>query len=209
MTSTQKKLCCVVSVAVKKKELRTQMTTLLNGLDERWIRAASRRVCRSLGDFIKAQDDVQHVLAYVNHFAGEIDLSWLISEILPSHAVYLPRVVGGESLQFLQITHDSSLIPGSFGVKEPVEGVGGEFDITNSASTLVIVPGLAFDREGRRLGRGKSFYDRFLMRSTMLAAYKVGICWSLQIAERVPVDEWDVGMDCVVTEEEVIVVGRN
>lgn len=180
------------------------MTTLLNGLDERWIRAASRRICRTLGDLIKEQSEVIHVLAYVNHFYGEIDLSWLISEILPTHSVYLPRVIGTEHLQFLQVTNDTSLSPGTFGIKEPVQG--GEYDIANSASSLVIVPGLAFDREGRRLGRGKSFYDRFLMRSKMLTAFKVGICWSLQVVDRVPVDEWDVSMDYIMTEEDLIQV---
>jgi 5-formyltetrahydrofolate cyclo-ligase len=182
------------------------MTTLLNGLDERWIRAASRRVCRQISDFIQSRGDIEHVLAYVNHFFGEIDLSWLISEILPTQSVYLPRVIGGDQLQFLQITQDSKLTPGMFGINEPPKGVGAEFDPSNSGTCLVIVPGLAFDRDGRRLGRGKSFYDRFLMRSSMLSAYKLGVCWSLQIVERVPVDEWDVSMECIITEEELIEV---
>ena len=68
---------------------------------------------------------------------------------------------------------------------------------------LVIVPGLAFDRQGRRLGRGKGFYDRFLA-SLPSSIPRIALAFSWQIVEQVPTDKNDVSMDKIILEEEVI-----
>lgn len=59
---------------------------------------------------------------------------------------------------------------------------------------LVLVPGVAFDGQGYRLGRGKGFYDRFLPK---VKAPKIGICFPFQFVDQVPHDDWDIPMDGV------------
>lgn len=60
---------------------------------------------------------------------------------------------------------------------------------------LVVVPGVAFSSDGKRLGRGKSFYDRFL--PLVPRAAFVGVCYPCQVVEQIPADPWDIGMDIV------------
>jgi 5-formyltetrahydrofolate cyclo-ligase len=68
---------------------------------------------------------------------------------------------------------------------------------------LVIVPALAFDRAGNRLGRGGGFYDRFLARPG-LGASKIGLAFDEQIVDTIPVGPNDIPVDIVVTDKEII-----
>lgn len=70
------------------------------------------------------------------------------------------------------------------------------------ATDLILVPGLAFDRMGNRLGRGKGFYDRFLPQCN--EATICGICCDLQLVNRVPVEIHDATMDFIITDKEII-----
>ena len=80
----------------------------------------------------------------------------------------------------------------SFGILEPV----GELYTDYDSIDMIVVPGVAFDRQGNRLGRGRGYYDKILKETR--AAKKVGICFDFQFVEEVPVDELDVRMDLVV-----------
>jgi 5-formyltetrahydrofolate cyclo-ligase len=71
----------------------------------------------------------------------------------------------------------------------------------------VVVPGVAFDARGRRLGKGLGCYDRFL-HGLAGTAVTVGLAYSRQMVEEVPVDSWDMPVDAVVTETEVLRVAR-
>ena len=105
--------------------------------------------------------------------------------------VALPRVCGRE-LTFHWVASREELSPGNFGISEPsaeASPAGNEFD-------LILVPGLAFDLRGGRLGRGKGFYDRFLAEARGLRA---GVCFDDQIVGNVPLDPHDLRMDFVVT----------
>jgi len=66
---------------------------------------------------------------------------------------------------------------------------------------VILVPGLAFDRECYRLGWGKGFYDRLLKRA---GGFSLGIAYSFQVLKRLPRDHWDIPVDAVVTEKELI-----
>ncbi len=115
--------------------------------------------------------------------------------------LYYPRVMEDGELSFFHHREGDGWIPGPYGIREPHagpgdEGVRGGFD-------LVVVPGLAFDSSGRRLGRGYGYYDRFLgaLGGTALT---VGLAFSWQLVPEVPVDAWDVPVDAVVTEDGIL-----
>ena len=82
---------------------------------------------------------------------------------------------------------------GRWGIWEPTDEAPLLSDY--SRLDLVVVPGVAFSSDGRRLGRGKSFYDRFL--PLVPRAAFVGVCYPCQVVEQIPADPWDIGMDIV------------
>jgi 5-formyltetrahydrofolate cyclo-ligase len=119
----------------------------------------------------------------------DLDLLWDLG-LLGSHVVGYPRCEGG-TLLFCPVSALSELVPGRFGIREPVAGPAlAQLD-------LIVVPGLAFTIEGSRLGRGAGFYDRFL--STIPATtVKIGVCFEFQRVSQVPQESHDVKMDAIV-----------
>jgi 5-formyltetrahydrofolate cyclo-ligase len=107
----------------------------------------------------------------------------------------VPRVEAGE-LQLRELRRGDPLLAGALGVLEP--GPDGPA-VDAEAIDVFLIPGLAFDRSGRRLGRGLGYYDRMLTRSHP-DALRVGLCCSEQLVEVVPVGPLDQAMDYVVTE---------
>lgn len=108
---------------------------------------------------------------------------------------YLP-VVEDDNLIFREYTDFSQMKEGVLGIREPIGKIG-----VPSANDLIIVPGIAFDRKMNRLGRGKGFYDRFLCQTK---ATKMGVCFDFQLLDVVPVNEHDVKMDVIVSENDLI-----
>ena len=113
---------------------------------------------------------------------------------------YLPRI-NGVDLEVLPY-EESRLELGTFHIEEPTGT-----DLTDpSEIELVVVPAVAYDRKGRRLGRGKGFYDRFLQNTK---ATKVGVGYEFQLLEELPAEPHDIPMDMVVTQHTTIIVTSN
>lgn len=106
-----------------------------------------------------------------------------------------PRVCG-EDLEFVRVEGPGDLAPGSFGVLEPT----GSQLIAPGSLDMVVVPGVGFDRRGGRLGYGKGFYDRGLHCSQRPGCL-VGLCFELQLLEKLPAENHDVHMDIIITEK--------
>lgn len=103
--------------------------------------------------------------------------------------------VDGDDLLLRQYTGIESMQLGpQFGIPEPVGPVFEQLDKVE----MIVVPGVAFDRQRNRMGRGRGFYDR-LLKSTP-NAIKVGVAFDFQIFDSIPVETFDVPMDVVVTE---------
>lgn len=109
--------------------------------------------------------------------------------------IFLPRV-NGDDIDILHY-HPDHMRQGAFGIYEPA----GDILADISQMEVVIVPGVAFDRRGNRVGRGRGYYDRLL---SGCHAIKIGICHDFQILEGIPADSHDVTMDYVVTNDEII-----
>jgi 5-formyltetrahydrofolate cyclo-ligase len=192
-----------------KQQLRKSMRAVLSNLDKRWVKAASGRVCEHLSTFVKEAGSVDHVLAWGSFFAGEVDLSGFIETQLDAgRLVYLPQTRPDRSMQFICINQAwmqgnglGDSVVGLGGVPEPKSEVGSVFDPHNAASTVVVVPGLAFDQRGGRLGRGLGFYDLFLGRSLMHRARTVAAGWELQLVPEVPMASHDHSVHALATEE--------
>lgn len=134
----------------------------------------------------------------------EIDTEPLLERAFDGHRpVLLPRMTGASSLEFVEVPDLEGLRPGGFGILEPprdapaTELVGGD---------LVLVPGMAFDREGGRLGRGVGYYDRLFARcaSACERPVRIGVGFSFQLVERVPMADHDVRMDGFASESGIM-----
>lgn len=106
--------------------------------------------------------------------------------------VLLPRVVDDTDMELRQYGGQHDLETGAFGIMEPK----GRLYTDYLTIDVAVVPGMAFDLQGNRLGRGRGYYDRFLR--LIPQTYKIGICSPWQIVEQVPSEEHDIKMDCVV-----------
>lgn len=104
---------------------------------------------------------------------------------------FLPRV-NGVNLDLLPYV-ESELESGAFDIEEPSGNNLADVDDID----LMIIPGVAFDRKGTRLGRGKGFYDRLL---AMSKATKIGVGYEFQLFDELPSEEHDVPMDFVITQ---------
>ena len=110
------------------------------------------------------------------------------------HMVYCPRIENGE---MVAVEHSEELALSNYGIREPIgEVYTGEIDIA-------IIPFLAVDRQGNRLGYGKGYYDRFLKKSK---AKRVAYGYAFQVVNNVPTEARDEKMDKIVTDEEIIEV---
>ncbi len=109
------------------------------------------------------------------------------------YEVGLPRVEG-DHIVAVEHRVDSALVVGSYGIPEPVGNA-----IDPNLIDLVLVPGLAFTRDGRRLGQGGGFYDRFLplLREDCMTC---GVCFDVQIVDELPIEPHDQTMTFVITD---------
>lgn len=149
------------------------------------------------------------VLAFAS-MQGESDTAPIIDLALKGGKTLLLPRISGKSLDFVAFGGSKNeLRPNRFGTLEPIAGkclfsACGNEDAPLPFPALIVVPGLAFDRKGGRLGRGSGFYDRFL--HELSARYPrprysylvAGFCFNHQIVEAVPVEPTDFAMDCLI-----------
>lgn len=145
--------------------------------------AISRLVQHPL--FQKAQ-----VICLYSSLPDEVATHHLLESIKDTKQILLPTIVG-DDMEFHEYTSTSVITEGCYGIQE---SQGPLFTDYNKID-LVVVPGMAFDRAGNRLGRGRGYYDKFLCK---VDAYKVGVCFPFQLVDHVPHDEHDIRMDEVV-----------
>lgn len=173
----------------KKKELRKQIKALKK------IHASS--AAQQSADIMAALEkhplfkSANLILLY-HSLPDEVDTHAFLAKWYEKKQLLLPVVVGDE-LELRRFSSPNDLQTGAYNIQEPV----GECFNALETIELVIVPGVAFDKQGHRLGRGKGFYDRLLPKLTN--AYKLGICFPYQYVEEVPTDEHDIRMDEVLT----------
>jgi len=136
------------------------------------------------------------VLAYYP-LPDEVDIRPLLDELLAAGTlVLLPKVTGEHTMVWQRYCGSDQLQAGAFSIMEPA---GGQVYAMPACQTdaLILVPGVAFDGCGRRLGRGKGYYDRFLASCPHI--YKIGVCFGFQRVAEVPAGALDIAVDEVVS----------
>lgn len=130
-------------------------------------------------------------MASYHPLPSEPDTAEFNREFARSGNLLLPRIVG-DDIEFAY----GDLVPGSLGISEPT---GDRFPI--DAIELILVPALAIDKEGNRLGKGRGFYDRILKTSVATA---VGVVFDGELVDSIPVEEHDVRMQYAITPSKLL-----
>lgn len=183
---------------LSKKELRAKVRKLKAAHTVGQMDEMSQEICRCV-----CSDGLWRtagtVLLY-HPLADEVDVRPLIRHACSmGHRVLLP-VVQGQDLVLKTYEGDEALAVSPMGILEPV---GETFSTARySEIRLVVVPGMAFDQSGHRLGRGKGYYDRLL--PLLPEAYRVGVCFPFQLMEDIPYEVHDIRMHEVICASEML-----
>jgi 5-formyltetrahydrofolate cyclo-ligase len=176
-----------------KREVRDRYRSVRESMTGEEVARASTALCHRLAAW-KVLQEARMVLTYIA-FRNEIDLSSLI-ERLPGIEWIAPRVVGQRLV--LHPYDPERLVRHRYGMLEPAADLP---IVEPGTLDLVLVPGVAYDRYGRRMGFGGGFYDGFLPTTQAL---RTGITYDCCLVEELPCDEHDQRMDWVITPTETL-----
>lgn len=180
---------------LEKKKIRRQIAITKRLYSQNELTEKSKSVINHL---IQMPEFLQATTILLYHsLPDEVNTRQLIKEWGKTKELILP-VVKGEVLELRRYTGDQNLCDGAFHIAEPT----GEVLEDYQAIDLAIIPGVAFDRQRNRMGRGKGFYDRLL---PQIKTSKIGICFNFQLLENtLPYENTDIPMDKIITEDEII-----
>lgn len=174
---------------MEKAEIRRKIRLFKKDVDDAAATIAAEKAfawIEAMAEFQRAEK----VLVY-HSLPDELSTHTFIERWHENKKLYLPRV-NGDNLDILPYCA-TCLQSGAFNIEEPT----GDDVVETSEIDLIIVPGVAFDSEGNRVGRGKGYYDRLLAEAR---AVKIGVGYDFQLVESIDAEAHDVKVDAVVTD---------
>lgn len=193
---------------MSKVELRKLIKRKIQQLDENLKTDKSRIISKQLASLLL---DHNYIHGNVGGFYPlDDEVNWLIENPIPTETcLSFPLMTSENQMVFKVSKVDDLEIKKAFGrvFREPT------LDSNEVNPEIILVPGLAFDRQGNRLGRGKGFYDKFLEDDLEVSSgtdrvnrIKIGICFHEQLVDEVPVDSTDIPVDFIITDKEIVKV---
>ncbi|WP_314590588.1 5-formyltetrahydrofolate cyclo-ligase [Paenibacillus terrigena] len=204
----------------EKQEIRKRIRTLRKALSASEHRVKSEQICREAARWVdhKAlsgeQSANRSVFVYLP-YEHEIDVIPFIQHCWDrGYAVYAPHVdQAAGQMQLFQIRSLSDVEVGSYGIREPKLSLPLLPATRWAMLDWVVVPGLAFDQHGGRMGYGGGYYDRFMARVAASHPEEsdrrplcIALAFSLQVIDRVPMEVHDLRVDCLITEDMTLVI---
>lgn len=151
----------------------------------------SEEVCKHLYE-MKPVKDSGVIMAFYP-LPDEVDIRPLLKQLHnDGKTVLLPEVTGESTMVLRRYLPEAEMVNGSLGTQVPATDLFTDYELIDT----ILVPGVAFDKQGHRMGRGKGYYDRFLA-NLPNGSVKIGVCLPYQIVEFVPTEEHDFVMDYV------------
>jgi len=186
-------------IRAAKRTLREYVRRLRSSLTREESDVSSEAIWRRVQE-LPLWHDARTIHTYVGALPGEVRTDALIAWSLEHGRRVIVPVADRKrrELHHVQLGNLEDLRPTSWGGLEPIHGTHVEPNVAD----LVIVPGIAFDRDGRRLGMGGGYYDRFL---ASVRVPTVALAHAFQIVDLVPADQRDARVSLIVTPDEVIV----
>ncbi|HLJ62187.1 MAG TPA: 5-formyltetrahydrofolate cyclo-ligase [bacterium] len=181
----------------EKMQLRASMRALRDALSAEERARLSDRIAARLGALLDRL--APRTVMVFSSFGSEVSTRSIIETLLQAgRRVALP-VVAGHEMRAASFRPGDPVRTARYGAAEPTAAA----EVPPDAIDVVIVPGLAFDRRGYRVGYGRGYYDRFLVR-TRPDTSRIGIAFHAQVVDAVPRGDADQPVDAIVTELEVV-----
>ena len=185
---------------ISKYQIRQEILRIRNSLSEPEIIHRSNIISRKVLS-IKEFKNAQSIGIYYP-IRSEVKTFEIIRHSLDTKkTIGLPRVIDSERIEFFRIIEKSleeiKFTKGKYGILENVIS-----DFILEEMDLLIIPGIAFDLQGNRIGYGKGYYDRFL--SSRKVNYIIGLAFENQIIKKIPYTEYDIPVDLLFTEKRTI-----
>jgi 5-formyltetrahydrofolate cyclo-ligase len=190
-----------VDLADRKRRLRRELRQRLRAVAPGVAAEASRRAAAHLASSPELAG-ARRVILYAA-LADELPSRPLFDVVLDvvldaGRPALLPRPGPGATLEVAPVARWEELAPGRYGVLEPPAARPGS---ALAPGDLILVPGVAFDREGHRLGRGRGWWDRTLAAACGVELTAVGVGFAFQVVEAVPYGPGDQALDAILTED--------
>ena len=178
----------------EKQLIRQKIATYKKSLANNTTAYLSQKICCNLIETEMFQNAGCIALYYA--MDDEVQTSGLIEEWYKEKTIALP-VISGNAIIFHKYMGKEKLSAGALNIPEPIDTE----QIPSEKIDLFIVPGVAFDRECSRMGRGKGYYDRYLSGINKPA---IGICFGFQLLDHIPTEVHDIKMNMVITEDIIL-----
>ncbi len=188
----------MAELVAQKKAIRKQILAARAGLDGARRADWSQKICKTIASLPDYQD-ARSILFFMP-FGDEVDISPLLSAALGKGVLCaLPRCYSASELKLYRVSNlETDLEPGRWGIREPKDCLN---ERTVHDFSVIIVPGVAFDRAGHRLGYGAGYYDRILAKARALT---IAPAFSVQVLQDLPYGSFDVPVQIIVTQDEII-----
>ena len=185
----------LLALQEQKLLLRKELRKKIEGLAAEERLRASRKIQDKLLSHPRFQQATE-ILTYLS-LESEVETRSFLEEALKrGKRIYAPRVDSKKNMfSIIEIKNLDGLKPGPYGIFEPpfdAKAVGNPKDLD-----LAVIPGIGFDLQGGRLGRGKGYFDRFLKEAAK--AYKIGLAFECQIVKKIPREKNDILLDEIIT----------
>jgi 5-formyltetrahydrofolate cyclo-ligase len=179
-------------MAESKHEIRKKILEQRDALDYEDVEQKSKKII----EVLKEDPDYKKAKAIMFYISKdkEVDTQELLKEAIKKKTIIVPKVTN-RGLICCKIIDLKNMNYSCFGTLEPKEEI--TCDVTKI--DLIIVPGIAFDTLGNRIGYGKGYYDNLLKTAK---CKKIGLAYSFQVVKKVPVDSWDVKIDKLITDQQ-------
>lgn len=186
---------------MNKRELRKEMIIVRNK-----VRQKSKKDV-AIFENLKNLDvfnDAESVFIYIST-ENEVNTIKIIKWCIKNNKrVFVPRIIKGKgAMEAIEIKHLLHLRKNNFGILEPVAGVG---VFNASGIDLVIMPGIAFDKNGGRIGYGGGYYDRFLQKDC--DGEIIALAYEDQVIEHIPMDNHDIRVQKLITETNLYIMEK-
>lgn len=182
---------------VQKRVLRKQIRSAVAECDKSSLHSESEIIMSQIEELPEFRE--ARVVALYWSMDDEVSTHDFVRKWYCKKRILLP-VTDGDNMTFRHFTGAECLAEGAFGISEPKnnpEAASAEESVADIESIdMIVVPGVAFDRCGHRMGRGCGYYDRFLASRDI---YKVGVCFAAQLTDSVPCEDHDIVMDKVIS----------
>ncbi|MCB0480576.1 MAG: 5-formyltetrahydrofolate cyclo-ligase [Flavobacteriales bacterium] len=175
-----------------KKELRNKILSLRDALDLNYRKAQSEVICNSIRRLLVDLDQSDLIIHTYLPMGSEVNVYPLITELLKSNFTLLaPKTLKNRMLENRKLTSLNLLEKGVFGTIHPASPA-----VYEGSIDVFLVPGVAFDKQGNRLGYGAGYYDTLLEKHPK--AHKIAICYPEQVVDQIPTEAHDVKMTRVI-----------